>query len=296
MAEDEGATTQGTGTGEGKPGGGTQPGQAGKTGPGTVSVEGQPGQGKTAGKTVAPAAGTQAGTEEPTFIDPKNLPPELQAHYKEMQKAFSKKMEALSKDRAKIEAYDAFSHDPVGNLQRMAAQMGYRLTRAEAAAMAAEGQGGADPNNWEPKTWGEVIQKISQAARAGLLQELSPLIGQVTEMRKSSIEKMLDDSCPDWRTYEDEMKANIQAHPSLVNDPVKLYRISVPPEVLESRATQAALKKLEQKVKGGGTGGPSTTTRHQAATFGEKPLSFHEAVAAAKARLAEQGITAPPGA
>ena len=291
MAVDEGNPT-GTGTPAGQAGEGTP-------GAGTTGAAPKAGEGKSAaatpGKTVPPPSGT--GTpEEPTFFDPTALPPELQPAYKEMQRAFGKKMDALSKDKSKIEAYDAFSRDPLGQIQQMAARLGYRLSRAEAAAVAAEGGGPAAGagEGWEPKTWQEVTEKIGQAIEHRLLERLTPVIGEVQNLRKNNLEKLLDDSCPDWRQYEDDMKANIQAHPSLVNDPVKLYRISVPPEVLESRAVQAALKKLETKVKGAGSGGTSTTTKHQAAGFGEKPLTFDEAVKAAKARLAEQGLH-PPG-
>ena len=305
MPEAEGSATQGTEAPKGLAIAGTEKSPAEKVGraaPKTIgqapeAAAGKPGEGKAAGTTGKEAAGTPTPSEEQTFFDPKTLPPELIPAYKDMQRAFGKKMEALSKDRTKIEAYDAFSRDPAGNLQRMAAQMGFKLTRVDAEAAVAAGGGGPAAGEWEPKTWGEVIEKISQAAQSGLMRNLSPIIKQVAELQKNTLEKILDDNCPDWRQYEDEMTKNVQNHPSMVDDPVSLYRLSVPPEVLESRAMQAALKKLESKVKGqSGGGGPSTTTKHQPATLGEKPLSFNEAVEAAKAILAERGITRPPGA
>lgn len=292
MAEAEAGTTSGTGPAAGTTG--AAPQGTGTSAPAPKTGEGQPGQAQTAGTTGKQDAGT-AQTAEETFFDPKSVPPELMPAYKEMQKAFSKKTELLSKNRQKIEAYDAFSKDPVGQIQQMAQRLGYRLTRAEAAAAAAEASGTAPQGEWEPKTWNEVTDRIGQAVQSKLLEQLAPVITQVQEMRKSNIEKMLDDSAPDWRQYEDEMRSNLQAHPSLVNDPVKLYRLSVPPEVFESRAAQAALKKLESKVKGAQVGGTSTTTKHQAAGIGDKPLTFNEAVAAAKAALAEQGIHPPGG-
>ncbi len=291
MAEAEAGATTGTGTAAGTTG--AAPQGTGTSAPAPKVGDGQPGQVSGAGTTGKQDPGTTQPAEE-TFFDPKSVPPELMPAYKEMQKAFSKKTEFISKAKQKIEAYDAFSRDPVGQIQQMAQRLGYKLTRAEAAAVKENAE--ATPGNeWEPKNWNEVTEKIGQAVQSKLLEQLSPVISQVQEMRKSNIEKLLDDSAPDWRQYEDDMKANLQSHPSLVNDPVKLYRLSVPQEVLESRATQAALKKLESKVKGAQVGGTSTTTKHQAAGFGEKPLSFNEAVQAAKASLAEQGIYPPKG-
>jgi len=51
-----------------------------------------------------------------------------------MQAAFTKKMQGLSGDRQKIEAYNQFMQDPIGQMQQVAKQYGYSLTRAEAAA------------------------------------------------------------------------------------------------------------------------------------------------------------------
>lgn len=304
MPEAEGSATPGTEAPKGLAVAGTETPKTGRssslaprtTGAAPKAADGQPGGGAEAGKTGAPASGTPQPAEEQTFFDPKTLDPALVPAYKEMQRAFGKKMEALAKDRTKVDAYDAFSKDPVGNLQRMAAQMGYRLSRADAAEAIRSAEGGGGAPDWEPKNWNEVVDRISQAAQERTMRAIQPIIGQVTDMRKQTIEKILDDSCPDWRQYEDEMTRNVQEHPSLVNDPVKLYRLSVPPEVIESRATQAALKKLEGKVKGNSGGGPSKTTKTQATTFGDKPLSFNEAVEAAKTRMAEQGIVRPPGA
>jgi hypothetical protein len=294
MAVEDGATT-GTGTPEGQASAVT-PG-TGTTGAAPKGGEGQPGKVADAGTT-----GQTPGTQQPdedTFFDPKELDPKLIPAYKNLQKAWTKKTEALAKDRAKVDAYNNFERDPIGTMQNMAARMGYRLTPAQAAAAAAEAQAGAVPDNWEPKTWGEVISKmgemLSPQIKQGLMKELSPILSEVTELRKSNIEKMLDDNVPDWRQYEDQMKDTLRTHPTLVSDPVKLYRLSVPEEVLESRATQKALAKLESKVKGAGSPGTSTTTRHQATNIGDKAMTFQQAVEFAKADLAQKGIRPPGG-
>lgn len=89
------------------------------------------------------------------------------------------------------------------------------------------------------------------------------------------------------------MMDNLRRHPTLVNDPIQLYRLSVPTEVLESRAMQKALKRMEDKVKGTQVSGGSTTTRKAPAGVPDKAVSFDEAVKYAEQKLAEEGIQKP---
>jgi len=269
--------TQGTGATEGQPAAGTAP-EGATTQPGTSTV----GEGKPAGTTQTTAT-SGTGAAEDSFFDPKDLDPALMPAYKQMQRAFGKKMEQIKADRQKIDAYDAFNKDPITQIQAIASQMGYKLTRADAQA-AMEGNQGP----WEPQTWDEVMSKAEER----IMQRLSPVFTELQNTKKQNIEKMLDDSCPDWRQYEDEMTTLLHEHPTLAKDPAKLYALAVPSEVLETRATQAAIKKLQSKVNSSNVGGTSTT-KPQAATLPDKSMSFNDAVAFAKARLAEQGIKAP---
>jgi len=281
---DEG--TQGTVDIQGQPDAGPQGIET--TPEGTPSVEGQPSAGQEQGTTPVEPQAT-----EDTFFDPRDIEgkPELQAAYKQMQSAFSKKMEAIKDNRQKIEAYDAFAADPVSQLQTMARQYGYSLTRAEAAQQLQQQQ---DVNeNWEPKSWDEVIQKAEERAYQRLLQENEPLLAEVKNLRKSNLESYLDTNAPDWRTYEDEMMQTLKAHPTLVNKPMDLYKLAVPDNVLQSRATQQALKKMQEKGKSAAVSGASTTTKKSGNKMPEKPLSFDEAVKYAEAQLAEQGIRKP---
>jgi hypothetical protein len=277
--------TQGTVSGEGQPAAGSET----TTPTGSGTVQGQP-EGSGVG-TTGQDAGTQAA--EDVFFDPRDLEgkPELQAAYKQMQKAFGKKMEDIKKARSKIEAYDQFSTDPLGQIQQIASQMGYKLTRADAQAMATQaGVGGQPP---EPQSWEEVFRIAEQRAETKLMQKFGPLLQEVSTLKKNNVEKLLDDHAPDWRQYEDDMMANLKAHPSLVNDPVKLYRLSVPQEVLESRATQAALKKMQDKVNSSQTSGQSTTTKKAGVGTPDKVMSFAESVEYARAKLAEDGLRPP---
>lgn len=280
----EEGTAQGTGTAEGQAAEGTEGIQTTQGAPG--STEGQSGAGQAGQTTVQ---GTGPASEE-TFFDPASIQdkPELLSAYKQMQRAFSRKNDSIKAAREKIEAYDAFTQDPIGNLQRIAGQYGYTLGRAGASNDQGQQQGA-----WEPKTWEDVIARAKQEAREEVMKEFEPIFGQVQTLQKSNMETMLDQTCPDWRQYEDDMVANLRKHPSLVNDPAKLYMISVPSEVLESRATQKALQKLQTKAESSQVAGKSTTTKQASGKDFEKVASFDDAVKVAKAKLAEQGIRHP---
>jgi hypothetical protein len=283
MAEDATGTTQAD---SGKPNNGDLNAK-GTTPAGTDNgAGGQPG----ATEQTTQSSGTvTVKAEEESFFDPKDLTPELMPAYKNMQKAFGKKMEEIKANKKKIDAYDQFSKDPVTQLQTMASQMGYKLTRAEAAAAVEAGDGkAASAGEWQPQTWNDVFEKATEV----IMQKLNPVLADVQATKKMNVEKLLDDSCPDWRQYEDEMTSLLADHPTLAKDPVKLYRLALPTEVLETRATQAALKKLQGKVDASKVGGTSTAKASDV-SLPDKPVSFNEAVEAAKKSLAAQGMRAP---
>ena len=249
----------------------------------------QPGTGGTEGQSVDGQSGTtdtgSLQSPEDTFFDPASIAdkPELMAAYKQMQRDYGKKMEGIKTNQTKIQAYDAFNTDPVGTLQQYAKQLGFTLSRAEATQQLQTGG--------EPQTWDEVYQTAEERAYARIRKDLDPILGQFQDLRKNNMERLLDDNAPDWRQYEDVMTDNLRAHPTLANDPVTLYRLSVPPEVLESRATQAALRKLQTKTNGSRTSGVSTTKPTSAGDEPDGPVSFNEAVRLAKEKLARDGIS-----
>jgi hypothetical protein len=234
---------------------------------------------------------THSGSETTeTFFDPESIKgkPELELAYKQMQGEFTRRTTELKKHEQKIKMYDAFAANPAQAIQEVAAQMGYKLTKAEAQAIANE-QGKSE---FAPQSWEDVISKAKSEAKQELLAELSPFINQVKEARQGQVEKTLDEKCPDWRVYEPKMMEMLQKHPTLVNDPEELYRVSVPPEVWTARATQAALRKLQDKVSASELSGGSTTTQPAS----DKPkgkMSFNESVEYAKRQLAAQGKRPP---
>jgi len=236
---------------------------------------------------------------EDAFFDPTeyeqvvaSLPEEAKAqvekYKKSLQGAYTKKTQALAKDREKVEAYDAFSQNPLEQIQNFAQRMGYQLVP--------QGQGQqqeAGPK--EPQTWEDVYKVAEERAYKRIKEELGPTMQSVQDLRKSTLERYLDDNAPDWRTYEDDMMTTLKKHPSLVNDPLGLYKMSVPSHVLESRATQQALKKLQDKSHSQEVSGASTTTKEPQGGLPDSPVSFDDAVKYAKAQLAKDGIKAPAG-
>jgi hypothetical protein len=218
-------------------------------------------------------------TGEPTFFDPAQVPPELLPAYKQMQAAFTTKTQDLARQRQKIDAYDAFMQDPVGQMQRLASQYGLNLSRAE-AAQAIQGQ--ASAQDWNPQSWDEVLAKAEERAEERVLRRLQPYLGRLQEMQAGQIETQLQQIDPQWRQYEGQMRTILQRHPSLVNDVAMLYRMAVPPEALEAKAIQAALKKYEGKA---GHQDMSKSTASRSKPGPAKISSFEDAVAEARRQI-----------
>ena len=268
---------------------GTATGTSGSTTQTTdTGTEGQVASGQTAGD------GTVA---EDSFFDPSTIKgTPLENAYKEMQRAWTQKTternQFLEAHRQKVEAYDNFMSDPVSNLKTMASQ--YGLTMAEAKAV----QDAQKTNNdWEPQTWDDVLKKARDGATDKVLNDLQPIITQMQQIKRDSIEKSLDSHCsenglPDWRLHEDQMKTVLADHPTMVRDPILLYEMSLPRNVKDARAMQAALKKMEAKTKGSQVSAGSNTNK-TGSTAPEKGLSFSDAVKFAKAKLAETGVHEP---
>jgi len=237
----------------------------------------------------------KTATEE-SFLeefDPTTLSEELLPAYQKLEKqfkaAFTKKTQPLAKQKEKIEAYDAAMADPRGFLQRYATQYGMKIVPADSKETASTGTGQFDPN-WQPGTWDEVLQKFAPAIMTQLeeklMGKLQPLFQNVQQMTSQTIEKQLSEIDPNWKNYEEEMSETLKLHPTLAKDPAKLYRISVPEEVLKSKYTQAALKKFEEKATSAKVHGKSSVQSSTLPT-GDK-LNFQQSVERAKRILAEQ--------
>lgn len=215
-----------------------------------------------------------------SFFDPASIQgkPELEAAYKQMQGSYTKRMQDLAKQRTKIEAYDNFERDPLGTMRQLAAQFGVQIV-----------QGAPDTQAKEFNSWDEVMAEAEKRVMA----KMQPVVGELKSLKKQSIEMQLDKDHPDWRTYEPEMMETLQKHPTLVNDPGTLYRMAVPPEVLEARATKAAMQKLKGATDNAQVSGGTTVRQTTQAPSG--PLTFEQSIEAARKKLQQLGLSRPAG-
>lgn len=259
----------------------------GTTAQAPVADQGQaPAQGSsTEGQAAAAAPAAQPFEEN---FDPKTLSPELQGAYKNMHGAFTKRMQAMSQDRELLDQAKRFVADPITGMQQMARQYGYQLTRAEAAAAVAQ----QTPPHWDPRSgeappdWDTVLSAAEQRAEQRLMQRFGPVIENVQKLQAKNIEGQLDSLDPQWRVHEDAMRDNLKAHPTLVNDVATLYRLSVPQEVVEARATQAALNRMQKTTQSARVSG--TSSARSASPVPRDVKTFADAVEAAREQLSRK--------
>ena len=240
----------------------------------------------TEGTTAVKSESPKQDTTEETFTDPKDLPEELQSHFKRMQKSFTKKMQSVKQIADKAKMVDDFNRDPVGTMSKLAQQYGYTLSKPGQNSET----GGQGTTDWQPKTWDEVEQKIAEKAKKEaaqeILEKLGPVFDEVRNVKKSKIESILDEEVPEWREYEEDMVSMLSVHPTLANDPERLVRLAVPKEVIEGRAMQKALQRMKEKGEAAKLGGGSKVKQPVEAKVGKK-LSFSESVDEAKRILAQ---------
>ncbi|MBE3145331.1 MAG: hypothetical protein IMZ61_15640 [Planctomycetes bacterium] len=97
------------------------------------------------------------------------------------------------------------------------------------------------------------------------MAKLQPFIGNVQQVTAKNIERQLAEIDPEWATYQDNMRTTLQKYPQMVDDVEALYRNSVPPEVLHSRAVQQALSKFQSKTDQAKVSGSSKSSRSEPA-------------------------------
>ena len=248
----------------------------------TAAAPQSSGGGQSANPGQTTSNGPDSGHTE-SFFDPKDLEgkPELQAAYKQMQSKWTKELQKFKQSKSKVDAYDAFIKDPAGTMQQLAQQYGYQLVQ--------RGQD-AKPDDFKPQTWDDVLTQAEKRAHQKIMKELDPMLGEIRNMKQQNVEQYLDNHFSDWRTYEDDMLETLQAHPSLANDPDKLYRLSVPNEVWEARATKRAMEKLRASSENGQVSGANTTRTPTTDDGPPKGGSINDHVAYAKEQLRRKGI------
>jgi len=165
-------------------------------------------------------------------------------------------------------------------MRQLATQYGYNMVQGQ-------------PNQTgEPKTF-ENWDDVMAEAKSQVMAELQPMFGEMQTMKQHNVEQSLDNSHPDWRTYEDAMMSTLRDHPTLVGNPDMLYRMSVPQSVLDARANKAALAKISGATESGKVQGQSTTTQQPSKKPGK--MTFDEAVVHARGELQRRGFKQPTG-
>lgn len=226
--------------------------------------------------------GSDAAATVESFFDPASIAdkPELLAAYKQMQGSYTKRMQEFASHRQKVDAFDRFQANPIETMRQVAAQYGYQFVQGAPQ--------GDKPEDFTPQTWDDVLNQ----AKKVVLKEMEPVFNEVRSLKKQNVETYLDSKFPDWRTYETEMMGLLKDHPSLVHDPERLYRNAVPPEVLEARATKAAMQKLQAKTDNAQVSGSQATSQTTTSTR-TGPVTFDQAVEMARSKLAGLGMKRP---
>ena len=284
--DNNGSATVSTGTGEGAPITSASVSATHTTatsGDHTGQPTGQTGQAEASPQAAAP--------QEDAFFDPKSIQdkPELMAAYRQMQKAYTQKTQALAQNRRKVEAYDQFTSSPEAVAQYLSS-LGYQVNRAGqvVASQAAPAAGGnPDLRPFEPQTWDDVFTEAERRLISRVQQQMEPVMTNIRETTAKNVERELAEIDPNWRLYEDEMKETLRTHPTLVKNVGQLYRLSVPEDVLRDRAVKEALTKHTQRTQAASVHGAGTTTRTAPAP--RKVNSFQDAVEVAKEALRQQG-------
>jgi hypothetical protein len=223
------------------------------------------------------------------------LPPELQVQAENLRKSllgdYTKKTAEIAEQRKKVEIYDAFNRDPAAGLKQLAETYGYTVSRkGDAPGPTPKND---EPTEWtpekgDPESWQDVIGYVRKQLQGELQGKIDPLLQEYRTSKEASIKAQLSEIDPEWLKYEPQMVEVLSKHPTLHSDPATLYRLSVPLDVWESRATQRALEKLEKKQKSGKVSPPSG---HKPATgVPDRLLTFDEAAAFAKAEMARNGV------
>lgn len=221
----------------------------------------------------------------PTFTDPNSIPEELMPIYKNMQAGFTKAMQGNADLKRKAEMVDAFEQNPQATIRQLAAQYGVDLNQAQQQAVQTAPE--ADPN-WQPNQWEEVIGRAETRAVDKIMQELGPTLNstmnELKSLKKERTERILDDRIPEWRNYETEMIRNLEQHPTLANDPVKLAELSMPDEVKKGRAYKKAMDELSKKSNSSKV---ATTQSVKAESSQTKANTMNEAYIQAKRMLGQ---------
>jgi hypothetical protein len=165
-----------------------------------------------------PAATPRATDAEPqSFIDPGQLPAELKPHWTRMHRAYTKALEKArggsSEAEGLVKRFWSDGEYAAQILQQRAAQLGYRLSKADARAIAQQGaQPGTSPAadddgllppelKWMQPTLDRYIEaRLGPERQRTQAKEVSARSAEYDEIAEE-----LAETAPGWEAHEDDM-------------------------------------------------------------------------------------------
>lgn len=245
-----------------------------------METSGNPDEGQAAApeitETGAPVADETQGQEqflEGSNLDPRKLDPALQPIFKQMQGAYTKRMQALSEIRDKAAVVDRFYSDPQfaqQTLQQWAYQNGYQLTPAGGPQQQAQ-QGNAPSflvdafksNLPQELQW--LADPLAKAMGTSMQGMLAPLAQQQQQAQQASREAEWDKSAnelagvaPGWEEHEDTMgqifdfmQSSSQYHPVFGSKLQMLYDLATAKSASLKQATQRVAQAGKNRVTSG---------------------------------------------
>ena len=163
--------------------------------------------------------------KESSFFDPSKLSDELKPQWKKMHGAYTKKMQEFAATSKKAALVDQFNSDPataIAIIQQRAQQLGYTLSKAQAADIAtgqAQMPGQAAPENLVALIKSRLSPELQfmatdlanaawvsqQAMMAPMKQEQAQKEAEERESEYDDHVTRLSEKYPGWEAHEDEM-------------------------------------------------------------------------------------------
>lgn len=226
--------------------------------------------------TVDPSTPAQPNEPE-QFIDPRDFPPELQPHWKRMQAAFTKKMQANARDRDKIELVNRYRSDPEFARQFMQQEL-QRLNIGTPQQQPQQAPNGQVPPAFVEAIAARLPQELrwmapamAEATYASVSHLTAPIVKQTQDRAREEREtewdtqaQQLSERQPGWEAHEDDMLAmNEFLTSGKLKHPVYGSKLEILLNLVTGGA--AATQRAIQRMSDAGrqrttTGQPSRTT------------------------------------
>lgn len=260
-----------------------------------------------------------AGTEE-SFIDLKDLPPELKPHWKRMHGAYTKKMQTFKATSDKAALVDRFNTDPsfaLQTLQQVATQHGYQLVKPGqtlAPVQATPSPGGtpqaiveavqaklAPEIQWMAPALAAAVQTGMQLALKPEREAAATRDRQTRQEAYSELADELTGAAPGWEQHEDDMEHLLAF---LQSDRLTdkrwgsklqlLYNLATANAEAVNTATQRMSAAGRNRIRAGGTSRTVTDNYQERIQKAQtQQQKFAIAAEQAVAELQRQGVPVP---